>query len=112
MLKPVQSIAVILLLFSLVFLFFGFNKLTQYSNPESEYADEEEFVNVYVGGDAYNYIINGTQATAYFILSGITIIGGILLFMYQAQIDANNLMRKRADLLVKDVPSKDDPVQL
>jgi hypothetical protein len=37
-------------------------------------------VNAYVGGDAYNYIINGTYATAFFVLSmGFTVTGTIFL---------------------------------
>ena len=31
-------------------------------------------VNVYVGGDAYNYIINACQATALWVLSGVFLI--------------------------------------
>jgi hypothetical protein len=38
------------------------------------YMDDEETEvkpqNAYVGGDAYNYIINATKATAYFVVSG------------------------------------------
>lgn len=34
-------------------------------------------VNTYVGGDAYNYIINANYATGYFVLSGILVLGAI-----------------------------------
>lgn len=44
----------------------GLYKLLFYANPEEYY---ELHMNVYVGGDAYNYIINGTHATAYFVLA-------------------------------------------
>ncbi|WPK11018.1 hypothetical protein R6U77_14130 [Lysinibacillus louembei] len=37
-----------------------------YSNPEEySYRDSQ---NAWVGGDAYNYIINAAQATAFFVL--------------------------------------------
>lgn len=35
-----------------------------YSNPE-----HGEGINVHVGGDAYNYIINANQATGFFIIA-------------------------------------------
>ena len=42
----------------------GFHKLFVYESPD----DFGDAVNAYVGGDAYNYIINAGQATAYFVL--------------------------------------------
>lgn len=46
-------------------LYKGIDKMTNYYN--SEYSSR--LVNAYVGGDAYNYIINGTYATAFFVLT-------------------------------------------
>ena len=43
----------------------GFYKLFVYKKPENIF---DEAINAYVGGDAYNYIINAGQATAYFVL--------------------------------------------
>lgn len=40
--------------------------------------DYEDYKNAYVGGDAYNYIINGTHATAFFVLAVGFLISGIL----------------------------------
>ena len=57
----------------------GFYKLTAYENPDTEdsfYYDDDEAVNAYVGGDAYNYIINGTRATAYFVFAGVMVMIG------------------------------------
>lgn len=50
---------------SCVTLYKGIDKMTNYYN--SEYSSK--LVNAYVGGDAYNYIINGTYATAFFVLT-------------------------------------------
>ena len=36
-----------------------------------------KYVNAYVGGDAYNYIINGTYATAYFVLTAMFVLASI-----------------------------------
>lgn len=53
----------------LTFTFLGFYKIFAYNNPE--YASTyNKSKNAYVQGDAYNYIINGTYATAYFVLAG------------------------------------------
>ena len=38
-------------------------------------------VNAYVGGDAYNYIINGTYATAFFVLTAMFVLSAIGLMM-------------------------------
>ncbi len=39
------------------------------------YVNEEDLlVNAHVGGDAYNYIINACQATAFWVLSGVFLI--------------------------------------
>ncbi len=41
----------------------------------SVYINEEDYkINAYVGGDAYNYIINACQATALWVLSGVFLI--------------------------------------
>lgn len=50
----------------------GYDRMTNYRN--SEYRS----VNAYVGGDAYNYIINGTHATVYCVVGGAGAITGAL----------------------------------
>ena len=50
----------------------GYDKMTNYDNSDYSYE------NAYVGGDAYNYIINGTHATAFFVLAIGFLISGIL----------------------------------
>lgn len=42
----------------------GYDKMTKYYNSGISSLNK----NAYVEGDAYNYIINGTYATAYFVL--------------------------------------------
>lgn len=60
----------------------GYDKMTKYYN--SGYSSLNK--NAYVEGDAYNFIINGTYATAYFVLasgflitSAVCMTGGVLL---------------------------------
>lgn len=60
-----------------IFLCVGFFKLLVYDN------DSYDTTNAYVGGDAYNYIINANYATAYFTLAiFFTIVGGMFLVGY------------------------------
>ena len=66
--------AVCFLLFAIM-VFKGYDKMTNYKNPESALL---ESINAYVGGDAYNYIINGTYATAYYVLAAGFFISGII----------------------------------
>lgn len=54
-------------------LYKGIDRLTNYYN--SDYSSLN--VNAYVGGDAYNYIINGTHATAFFVLTTMFVLAAI-----------------------------------
>lgn len=58
----------------------GLYKMFIYGNDEQS----KSYVNVYVGGDAYNYIINSNLATAYFVLFGAFFIGGVILAVADA----------------------------
>jgi len=66
-------IAVILLILSAVAYYKGYDCKTNYHN--SEWKTE----NAYVGGDAYNYIINGTYFTGFMVLSASCGLGAIIL---------------------------------
>ena len=64
--KALLIAAIIFYLASGFMLYKGYDKMTNYYN--SEYSTSNN-VNAYVGGDAYNYIINGNYATGFFVLS-------------------------------------------
>lgn len=73
--KPVSHLYVISIIFFIAFAvmcYKGYDKMTNYDNSDYSYE------NAYVGGDAYNYIINGTHATAFFVLAAGFLISGIL----------------------------------
>lgn len=71
------TMAIVFYLVSAIMLYKGYDKMTNYYN--SEYSTSHN-VNAYVGGDAYNYIINGNYATGFFVLSmGFMIAGTICL---------------------------------
>lgn len=63
--KLLTFIEAVSFLLSGVFFYLVFDKLTNYKNPEYY----GEYVNAYVGGDAYNYIINGTYAITFAVLA-------------------------------------------
>ena len=55
----------------------GFYKMYYYNNPEYSFMDS---VNAYVGGDAYNFIINSNYAAAWFTLAvAMVVLGSALL---------------------------------
>lgn len=56
---------------SLIFMSLGFYKMFVYEMSDLSYVPDK---NVYVGGDAYNYIINANFSTAYFVLALIFVI--------------------------------------
>jgi hypothetical protein len=51
----------------------GMDKINNYYNSE-DYSFMNE--NAYVGGDAYNYIINANYATGYYVLALIFVVSG------------------------------------
>lgn len=55
-------------------LYRGIDKMTNYYNSENNPSLNE---NAYVGGDAYNYIINGNYATAFFVLTTMFVLAAI-----------------------------------
>lgn len=65
-------------------LLIGIYKMTQYENSDYSWG---QHTNAYVGGDAYNYIINGTHATALFVLAAMFCLGaiGFLILHYMDQ---------------------------
>ena len=107
--KIFTYLSFILLLTGITFLTLGFDRIHNYNNPDSEEShllddDNEEPKNAYVGGDAYNYIINGTHSTSYFVLASAMFILSVLLFICQIQYDTRELIRK-AQQENEDAPS-------
>ncbi|WP_062514775.1 hypothetical protein [Halobacillus sp. KGW1] len=76
-------------LVSVGFIIAGFYKILAYNNPYEDdiLTSSGDAVNAYVGADAYNLIINGTYATAFFVLAaGFLIVAG-LFFLAQTHLD-------------------------
>lgn len=70
-----RVIAVFFIIIGLVLIYNGFDKKDAYYY--SEYSSLNK--NAYVGGDAYNYIINANYFTGYVVLGGIAILSAVLL---------------------------------
>lgn len=82
-------ISIISYLIAITFMGFGFYKLFVYKNPDDSYL--EDSVNSYVGGDAYNYIINANYTTSYFVLALIfTVIGSTFLVIRYLEMNKDN----------------------
>lgn len=82
--SKLKTTSVIFIIIGVIMLGIGFCKIWFYENPGSRYEfdslyddDDEESINAYVGGDAYNFIINGTYFTAFSVLGT----GSILIAM-------------------------------
>lgn len=73
-----RGLCIVFVVMGIIFFYLGFDKKNNYNNPDSEYTYGSDYVNSYVGGDAYNYIINGTYFTAYAVMgTGSMIIASI-----------------------------------
>ena len=85
-------------------LYQGIDKMTNYYNNEN-YPSLN--VNAYVGGDAYNYIINGTYATAFFVLTAMFVIAAIgLMILHYLSIDKPAYpCKKNQEDVIKDIES-------
>ena len=69
-----RILSVVSFILSGIMLYKVYDKMTRYYNPEYSWRSS---VNAYVGADAYNYIINGTYATSFFILATMFALMGI-----------------------------------
>ena len=69
--KALSSISFII---SAIVLGLGLDKMFNYDSGEYY---PYEYHNAYVGGDAYNYIINGNYATGFFVLAAMFALMGI-----------------------------------
>lgn len=75
--KKLLIVAAVFYIISGIMLYKGYDKMVNYYNSEYSISNN---VNSYVGGDAYNYIINGNYATGFFVLSmGFMMTGTIFL---------------------------------
>ena len=122
--KALVRWGVVLLILSVVLAGIGYNKYTVYEAASSggfegtAYKSYSSGKNAYVGGDAYNYIINGTYFTAFAALSGACLLAAIILFgfssMQNVQIELQGELLGALDQKQKEILNaveKDTPTQ-
>ncbi|ABX43579.1 SHOCT domain-containing protein [Lachnoclostridium phytofermentans] len=68
------ALSITFALLAVIFFGLGLNKKNTYDN-------KQESTNVYVNGDAYNFIINGTYFAGYMAISGACLIVAAIMFM-------------------------------
>ena len=73
--KILVVLSVCLFIACAVFTYNSFDKYSNYANSELSISNN---VNAYVGGDAYNYIINGTYFIAFAVYSAGSAIAGLI----------------------------------
>lgn len=73
-----DAVATLFYIGAVILIYVGFDKMFNYKNGEGI----AQSVNAYVGGDAYNYIINATYAGNYFTLALMCVVVGIAIQMY------------------------------
>ena len=100
--RRLKVICVICIIIGIIMVSIGFYKHLVYEN--SSYRDE---VNVYVGGDAYNYIINGTYFTAYAVLGMgsfiIATISGVASMFMSVEDDRKKTIVKKEVSAIQDI---------
>lgn len=90
--KIFKLVACILLIMGIIFFVLGFQKKNNYNS--GEYGDAK---NAYVGGDAYNYIINANYFTGYIVLGSTCILSSTIFYVatFFMQIDEKQGKDKR-----------------
>ena len=103
--KVLYFVALVLIILGIVFCCKGFNKKNDYS-----------YDNQYVGGDAYNYIINGTYFSGYsslaagmFIIAAIFISTGIIINVKEECTDAILYKLEKLQLNVESPKTNSQP---
>ena len=82
-------------------LYKGIDKMTNYYNGDYKQ------INAYVGGDAYNYIINGNYATAFFVLTAMFVLAAIGLMILHYVSREKVMVPQQADKksMIEDIES-------
>lgn len=85
-------------------LYKGIDKMTNYYNSEN-YPSLNK--NAYVGGDAYNYIINGNYATAFFVLTTMFVLVaiGLMILHYVSKNKVANPAQVENKSMIDDIES-------
>lgn len=110
----ISIVSVIFFVLSIIFFGKGYNVKNNYNNSGDPYIDmdgdfdldENNNSNAYVGGDAYNYIINGTYFTGYTIIGAGCLLSGIILFVLIINLTIK--IKEYEEITIESVQKKND----
>lgn len=101
-------ISIIMFCVSIIMLYKGYDKIANYSSPKESSLFPDGYyggTNAYVGGDAYNYIINSGYSTGFFVLSSMFFISGfaciIIYYLSGENEDKLDIEQKKIDDALK-----------
>lgn len=101
-----KIIGILFMLSSAIPFYLGFDKILNYEN--SEYFSILS-KNAYVGGDAYNYIINANYFTGYMVLGlALILIGGVILICNEIS-QLRNINNK--DVIIKETETNEEHIR-
>ena len=83
--KALRVFSIIMFCVGFIFMILAFYKKDVYEYSEYSFVKDK---NAYVGGDAYNFIINGTYFTGYMVLAGSLYIMGTIFLVGSSIIGA------------------------
>lgn len=102
---------IVMIVLSVIPLFMGFYKMFAYSESYPP-------VNAYVGGDAYNFIINSNYATGFFVLTVGLLIAGLVCMLIGVNVEKLEEVKMQTQALkeinfrVKDIRDYQEPKEL
>ena len=105
------TICVVFAILGAILIGTGFYKITSYNNPDSDYSFDTEYINSYVGGDAYNYIINGTYFTAYAVMGTGALIISAITGSAEAILSIKYNEKTQSQIPEKQIPTIQDQIQ-
>lgn len=103
--ETIKACSILCLIIGIIFIGVAFEKKINYSNGESY---PYETANAYVGGDAYNYIINANYFTGYMVLGCTLEIIATMLMGMAIYLDKQNECNKSNEVVVTNLNADDN----
>ena len=95
-----KTAGIVLIVIAIICFGIGLYKYTVYESYDSKYYDSK---NAYVGGDAYNYIINANYFTGWSVLGACFFISGTILFGLKCLIDELPNLKQTQKVVVRNI---------
>ena len=95
-----KTAGIVLIIIGIICFGIGLYKYSVYENYDSKYLEAK---NAYVGGDAYNYIINANYFTGWSVLGACFFISGVIFFGLKCLIDELANLKQTQKVVVKSI---------